>query len=70
MQVKQRRSRILSELKRVVIDIHCLEQYEIMNKELQKDIKRVAVALEKLVRLMTKLMKEQNDQNKRRNTTS
>ena len=32
-----------------------------MNKELQKDIKRVAVALEKLVRLMTKLMKEQND---------
>ena len=41
-----------------------------MNKELQKDIKRVAVALEKLVRLMTKLMKEQNDQNKRRNTTN
>ena len=41
-----------------------------MNKELQKDIKRVAIALEKLVRLMTKLMKEQNDQNKRRNTTS
>ena len=41
-----------------------------MNKELQKDIKRVAIALEKLVRLMTKLMKEQNDQNKRRNTTN
>ena len=41
-----------------------------MNKELQKDIKRVAIALEKLVRLMTKLMKEQNDQNKRRDTTS
>ena len=32
-----------------------------MNKELHKDIKRVAIALEKLVRLMTKLMKEQND---------
>ena len=32
-----------------------------MNKELQRDIKRVAIALEKLVRLMTKLMKEQND---------
>ncbi len=32
-----------------------------MNKELQKDIKRVAIALEKLVRLMTKLMKQQND---------
>jgi len=29
-----------------------------MNKELQKDIKRVAIALEKLVKLMTKLMKE------------
>ena len=34
-----------------------------MNKneqQLNKDIKRVAVALEKLVRLMTKLMKQQN----------
>ena len=31
-----------------------------MNKELQKDIKRVAIALEKLVKLMTKLMKQQN----------
>ena len=31
-----------------------------MNKELQKDIKRVATALERLVKLMTKLMKEQN----------
>jgi hypothetical protein len=29
-----------------------------MNKELQKDIKRVAIALEKLVKLMIKLMKE------------
>ena len=29
-----------------------------MNKELQKDIKRVAIALEKLVKLMTKLMKD------------
>ena len=27
-------------------------------QELQKDIKRVAIALEKLVKLMTKLMKE------------
>ena len=32
-----------------------------MNKELQKDIKRVAIALEKLIKLMTKLMKEQNE---------
>ena len=29
-------------------------------KELYKDIKRVAIALEKLVKLITKLMKEQN----------
>ena len=29
-----------------------------MNKELQKDIKRVAIALEKLVKLMTKMMKD------------
>ena len=29
-------------------------------QELYKDIKRVAIALEKIVRLMTKLMKEQN----------
>ena len=29
-----------------------------MNKELNKDIKRVAIALEKLVKLMTKLMKQ------------
>ncbi len=32
-----------------------------MNKELNKDIKRVAIALEKLVKLITKLMKEQNE---------
>ena len=29
-------------------------------QQLYKDIKRVAIALEKIVRLMTKLMKEQN----------
>ena len=29
-----------------------------MNKELQKDIKRVAIALEKLVKLMTKMIQE------------
>ena len=29
-----------------------------MNKELQKDIKRVAIALEKLVKLITKMAKE------------
>jgi hypothetical protein len=48
----------------IVIDTHYLKQYEIMNRnqqELYKDIKRVAVALEKLVKLMTKLMKEENN---------
>ena len=43
------------------IDTHYLNVLEIMNRneqELYKDIKRVAIALEKLVRLMTKLMKE------------
>ena len=55
---RQQRLHILKELKQVVIDTHCLKQYEIMNKELQKDIKRVAIALEKLVKLMTKLMRE------------
>ena len=46
---------------RVVTDTHYLKQYEIMNRnqqELNKDIKRVAIALEKLVKLMTKMMKE------------
>ena len=30
-------------------------------QQLYKDIKRVAIALEKLVKLMTKLMKDEND---------
>ena len=30
----------------------------IMKQELYKDIKRVAIALEKLVKLMTKMMKD------------
>ena len=30
-------------------------------KELYKDIKRVAIALEKLIKLITRLMKEQNE---------
>ena len=45
----------------IVIDTHYLNVYEIMNRnqqELNKDIKRVAIALEKLVKLMTKMMKE------------
>ena len=45
----------------IVIDIHYLNVLEIMNRnqqELHKDIKRVAIALERLVKLMTKLMKD------------
>ena len=48
-------------LKLIAIVIHCLNVYVIMNRnqqELNKDIKRVAIALEKLVKLMTKMMKE------------
>jgi len=47
----------------IAIDTHYLKQYVIMNRnqqELYKDIKRVAIALEKLVKLMTQLMKEEN----------
>ena len=58
---KRRHLRILKELKRVVIDTHYLNVLEIMNRneqELHKDIKRVAIALEKLVKLMTKMIRE------------
>jgi hypothetical protein len=45
----------------IVIDIHYLNVLEIMNRnqqELYKYIKRVAIALEKLVKLITKMAKE------------
>ena len=45
----------------IVTDTHYLNVLEIMNRnqqELYKDIKRVAIALERLVKLMTKLMKD------------
>ncbi len=45
----------------IVIDTHYLNVLEIMNRnqqELYKDIKRVAIALEKLVKIMTKVIKE------------
>ena len=45
----------------VVIDIHYLNVLEIMNRneqEMYHNIKRVAISLEKLVKLMTKMMKE------------
>ena len=47
--------------KLVATDTHYLNVLEIMNRneqELHKDIKRVAIALEKLVKLITKLIKE------------
>ena len=58
---KQQRLHILNELKQVVTDIHYLKQYEIMNRneqEMYNNIKRVAIALEKLVKIMTKLVKD------------
>ena len=59
--MQKRRSRILNEQKQIAIDTRCLKRYEIMNRneqELYKDIKRVATALEKLVKIMTKLVKD------------
>ena len=47
--------------KQVVTDTHYLNVYEIMNRneqQLYNDVKRVAIALEKLVKLMTKMMQE------------
>ena len=52
---------IFNELKQVHTDTRYLKQYEIMNRneqELHKDIKRVAIALERLVKLMTKMIRE------------
>ena len=46
----------------VVTDIHCLNVYEIMNKnqqQLYKDISDLTKAVQKLVKLLTKLAKDQ-----------
>jgi len=59
--VRQLRLHISNVLKQVVTDTRYLKQYEIMNRneqELYKDIKRLAIAMEKLVKLMTKMMKD------------
>jgi len=51
-------------LKQTAIDIHFLNVLEIMNRyeqETHNNIKRIAVALEQLAKLLTKLAKEQND---------
>ena len=61
MQAKQQHLHTLNVLKQIATDIHYLNAYETMNRnqqELYKDIKRVAVALEKLVKLITKMAKE------------
>ena len=44
-----------------------MNRYE---QETHNNIKRIAVALEQLAELLTKLAKEQNDQNKCRHTAS
>ena len=52
----------LKELKRVVTDTHYLNVYETMNRneqQLYKDISSLTKAVEKLVKLLTKLAKEQ-----------
>ena len=59
---KQQRLRILKELKRVVIDIRYLKQYEIMNKneqQLYRDISNLTKAVQKLVKLLEKIAKQQ-----------
>ena len=59
---RQQRSHILKELKRVVIDTHCLKQYEIMNRneqQMYKDISNLTKAVQKLVKLIEKIAKTQ-----------
>ena len=60
--VKKQHSHILNELKRVVIDTHYLKQYEIMNKDQQqlyRDISNLTKAVQKLVKLIEKMAKQQ-----------
>tara|TARA_B110000977_G_scaffold146364_1_gene185620 strand:+ start:35 stop:220 length:186 start_codon:yes stop_codon:yes gene_type:complete len=59
--VKQLRLHTSKELKRVVIDTHYLNVLEIMNRyeqEKANDLKRIAVALEKLTKLLTQVIKD------------
>ena len=65
---KQRRSRILNELKQGVTDIHCLNVSEIMNKyeqqqynyvkSIAKSLERIAIAAEKIADKPRKLLKD------------
>ena len=53
----------LKELKLVATDIHYLNVLEIMNRneqQMYKDISALTKALEKLVKILTKLAKEQS----------
>ena len=61
--MQELRLHILKELKRVVIDTHYLNVLEIMNRneqQMYKDISNLTKALEKLVKILTKLAKEQS----------
>jgi hypothetical protein len=47
----------------IVIDIHYLKQYEIMNRseqQMYKDISDLTKAVQKLVKLLEKIAKQQN----------
>jgi len=60
--VRRLRLHTLRELKRVVIDTHYLKQYEIMNRneqQMYRDISSLTKALERLVKILEKLAKEQ-----------
>ena len=59
---KQQHLLILKELKRVVIDTHYSNAYVIMNKNeqrLYKDISDLTKAVQKLVKLIEKIAKQQ-----------
>ena len=59
---KKKHLHILNEQKQVVIDTHCSKQYEIMNKneqQLYRDISNLTKAVQKLVKLIEKMAKQQ-----------
>jgi len=59
---KKQHLHILNEQKQVVIDTHCSKQYEIMNKneqQLYRDISNLTKAVQKLVKLIEKMAKQQ-----------
>ena len=59
---KQQHLHILKELKRVVIDTRYLNVYEIMNKneqQMYKDISSLTKAVQRLVKLLEQMAKQQ-----------